>query len=97
MSHSIAHPQIDEAWPGDFGRGAEVGQVEPGDDLGGDFARRPAEPFCQRHGHVRLVVAELGILAAANEFDHFGRIIDHAGQCRMESLFQNGKDAHVGP
>ena len=55
----VAHPQIDEAGPGDFGRGAEVGHVEPGDDLGGDFARRPAEPFRQRHGHVRLVVAEL--------------------------------------
>ena len=66
------------------------------DDLGGHVPRRPAQPLAQRHGQIGLVIAELRVLAAADQFQQLGRIVGHAGQGLSETLFQLGQDAHGG-
>jgi len=63
--HVVPQPQIDEPRPGDCG-GWQRSATSSGPDLGGHVARRAAQQFAQRHGEVRLVVAELRVLTAAN-------------------------------
>ena len=93
----VLDPQIDEARPGDLRRLAEIADVEPADDFGGHLARRPAQPLAQRHGEVRLVIAELRVLAAADQFQQIVRIVDQSGQRAAETLFQIGENAHAWP
>ncbi len=58
--------QIDEARPGDFGFLTQVGQIKSADDLSSHLAMRAAQLLAQRHRHIGLIVAELGILTAAD-------------------------------
>ena len=50
------------------------------DQLGGHLARRPTQPLPQRHGKVGLVIAELGVLAAADHRQQFFRVVGHSAQ-----------------
>ena len=59
----VFQPQVDETRAGHFRRLAQIGHVEPGNDLGGQFPRLLAQLLAQGHGEVRLVVAEAGVLA----------------------------------
>ena len=65
--------------PGDFRRLAEIGHVEPGDDLGGQLLRLLVQLLAQGHGEVGLVIAEAGVLGAA---DHFQPGLGLIGQVR---------------
>ncbi len=94
--HVVPDPQVDEARPGDFRLVAEVGHVEPADHFGGHLAGRTPQPLGQRHGEVRLIIAELGVLAAADLFQTLVGPIGQSGQGRAKTLFQVGKDAHGG-
>ena len=56
-----------------------------------------AEPFAQRHGKVGLVVAELRLLALADQIEQFGHsrgILDKTGKGAAEPRFQLEEDAH---
>ena len=90
----VLQPQVDEARPGDFRRLAEVGHVEPADDLGGHLARRPAQPLAQRHGEVGLVIAELRVLAAADHLQQFFRSSANSPR-HGGNVLQVGENAHA--
>ena len=84
----ISQPKIDEPRPSDLRRIAEVGHLEPPDHFGSHVARRSAEPFTQRHGEVRLIIAELRVLAGADHFEQVGRVVDPTGQRVAKTFFQ---------
>ena len=84
--------------PGDFRRVAEIGHVEPADDLGGDFARGAAQLLAQRHGAIGLVVAVAWILADAHHVDQCGQI-GRRGQRRQgrgKTMAQFRQNIHAG-
>ncbi len=54
--------EVEEPRPGHLDGGAEVVELDLLEQLGRHLARRRAEPLGQAHGHVDLVVAELGPL-----------------------------------
>src|SRR4051794_1697466 len=74
----------------------EVAEGEAGDDVGGDVPRLLAERLGQRHGAVRLVVAELGVLSLLDERRIRGRIIDEAGERGVEFLLEEVEQIHRG-
>ena len=90
----VAAAQVDEAGPGDFGRCAEIGHVEAAEQIGSHLAGRPAQSLAQRHGEVGLVIAELGVLAAADHRQQFFPVAGQVAQREAEPLFQFGQNAH---
>jgi len=52
-------PKVDEAGPSDLGRLGQVGNLELGDELGGNLTRWLAFTIRQAQCHIRLVMAEL--------------------------------------
>ncbi len=90
----IPQPQIDEARPGDFRRVAEVGHVEPGDDLGGQLLRLLVQLPAQRHGEVGLVIAESRVLGAADHLQPRLGLIGERSQRLAKSGLKIGKQSH---
>ena len=84
----VLQPQVDEAGTGHLGWFAQVGDVESGDELGGDLARVPAENRLQRHRAVRLEVAETCVLRGT---DH-GNVRRHVFDERLENGREAGTD-----
>ena len=81
-------PQIDEARPGDLGRLAQIGHVEPADQFGGHVAWAAAEPFAQRHRQIGLIVAKRAILCRPHHVDQLGQLAgvgDQGFKCRIGS------------
>ena len=90
----VFQPQVDEARPGDFRRLAEIGHVEPGDDLGGQLLRLLVQLLAQGHGEVGLVIAEAGVLGAADHFQPGLGLIGEGGQRLAKSGLKIGKQSH---
>ena len=84
--------EIDEAGPGDFGRGAEVGHVEVLDDLGGELARVGALLLGEDHGGIGLVVAKAGVGGGLDA--GIGKA--EVGEGGAEAGFELGGEGHVG-
>ena len=59
--HLGLQPEVDEARSGDVRRLAQVGDLQPGHDLGGDVPRRFALTLGQAQRHIRLEMTELGL------------------------------------
>ena len=94
----VLEPQIDEPGPRHLRRLAEVGQVDRGDQLLGDLARRPAEPLAQRHGEVRLVVAEFRVLARQQhrqQARNLRRLDTQRGQAGSKPFSKQRQDIHA--
>ena len=91
---AVANPQVDEPGAGNLRRSAEVGDVQALEQFGGDLARGPAKPLAQRHRQIRLVVAELRVLAAANHLQQVVRGAAVLGQGAAEAFLQFGQNAH---
>ncbi len=58
----VFHTQVDETRAGHLRRLAQIGHVEPGNNLGGQFWGLLVQLPAQGHGEVRLVIAEAGVL-----------------------------------
>ena len=54
-----AQPEVEKAGPSDLGRLDEVGNLELGNEAGGNLTRRLVFTIGQAQRHIRLIVAEL--------------------------------------
>ena len=84
--------EIEEARAGDFDFLANVGDIEFGDDIGGELARVHLALFGEGHERVGLVIAEFGVGTGADE--HGGGA--GVGQNGGDGGLQAGFDGFVG-